>query len=63
MVSHIYANLPTNIIARPPHPESGYSHDQEIFLAPSVDKQTHNYDIEYSGHFLSQSPRGIGIEP
>ena len=56
MVSHIYANLPRNVIARPPHLQSGDSHDQEIFLAPSVDKQTHNYDIEYSGHYLSQSP-------
>ena len=63
MVSHIYANLPRNVIARPPHLQSGDSHDQEIFLAPSVDKQTHNYDIEYSGHYLSQSPRGIEIEP
>ena len=35
-----YANLPRNATARPPHPRSGYSEGQEMFLAPSAGKQT-----------------------
>ena len=33
-----------NAIVRLPHPESRDSQGQETFLAPSADKQTHNYD-------------------
>ena len=33
-----------------------------MFLAPTVDKQAHHYDIECSNHYLSQSPEGTGIE-
>ena len=33
-------------IVRLPHLWSGDSQGQETFLAPSADKQTHNYDIE-----------------
>ena len=46
----IYTNLPVNPIVRLPHPRSGDSQDQETFLAPSADKQTHNHDIECSNH-------------
>ena len=38
-----------------PHSESGGSQVQETFLAPSGDKQTHNYDIVIHNH-PSQSP-------
>ena len=31
---------------------SGDSQNQETFLAPSADKQTRNYDTEYSNHHL-----------
>ena len=37
-------------MVRLPHPWSGYSQGQETFLAPSVDKQTRNYDIESSSY-------------
>ena len=33
-----------------PHSRSGDSHRKEMFLAPSADKQTHNYDTECSNH-------------
>ena len=38
----MYTNLPVNAINRLTHPRSGDS--QETSLAPSADKQTHNYD-------------------
>ena len=41
---YIYTNLPVDAIVRLPHPRSGDSQGQETFLAPSADKQTHNYD-------------------
>ena len=41
---YIYTNLSENVIVRPPHPRSEDSQGQETFLAPSADKQTHNYD-------------------
>ena len=44
MYIHIYSNLPVNVIARLPNPRSGNSQGQEMFLAPSADKQTRNYD-------------------
>ena len=40
----MYANLPVNAINRLTHPRSGDSQGQETSLAPSADKQTHNYD-------------------
>ena len=43
---YIYINLPLNAIVRLPYPRSGDSQGQETFLAPSVDKQTCNYDTE-----------------
>ena len=47
----IYANLPWIT-----HPRSGDSQGQKTVLAPSTDKQTCNYDTEYSNHYPSQSP-------
>ena len=35
-----------NVVVRLPHPRGRDSQGQETFLAPSADKQTHNYDIE-----------------
>ena len=35
-------------MVRLPHPQSGDSQGQEMSLAPSADKQTHNYDTECS---------------
>ena len=40
----IYTNLPVKAIVRLRHPRSGDSQGQEIFLAPSADNQTRNYD-------------------
>ena len=62
MYIHIYANLPVNVIVRLPHPRSGDSQGQEPFLAPSVDKQTCNYDTECLNHHLPLSvlrPKGL----
>ena len=47
---YIYTNLPVNVIVRLSHPRSGYSQDQETFLASSADEQTRNYDKECSNH-------------
>ena len=44
-----------NAIARLPHPRSRDSQGQETFLAPSADKQTHNYDTECSNQHPSLS--------
>ena len=52
MYLHIYANLPVNVIVKLPHPRSGDSQSQEMFLALSDDKQTRNYDTECSNHNL-----------
>ena len=52
---HIYAHLPVNVIVRLPHPRSRDSLGQETFLAPSADKQTHNYDTECSNYHLPLS--------
>ena len=46
----MYTNLPVDVIVRLPHPWSGDSQGQEMFLAPSADKQTRNYDTEHSHH-------------
>ena len=59
---YIHTNLPVNAIVRLPHPRSGDSQGQETFLAPSADKQTHNYDTECSNHHPSLStlrPKGL----
>ena len=48
MYIHIYANLPVNVIVRLAHPRS-------MFLVPSADKQTWNYDTECSNHHLPLS--------
>ena len=58
----IYTNLPMDVIDKLPHHESGYSQNQETFLAPSADKQTRNYHIECSNHHPSIStlrPKGL----
>ena len=52
-LTYIYTNLPVDVIVRLPHPRSGDSQGQETFLAPSADKQTHNYDMEFSNHHSS----------
>ena len=52
MYIQTYAHLPANVIVRLPHPWSGDSQGQEMFLAPSADKQTHSYDTECSNHHL-----------
>ena len=52
---YIYIYLPVNAIFRLPHPWSRDSQGQETFLAPSADKQTGNYDTEYSNHHPSLS--------
>ena len=59
---YIYTNLPVDAIVRLPHPRSGDSQGQETFLAPSADKQTHNYDTECSNHHPSLAtlrPKGL----
>ena len=58
----IHRNVPVDFIVRLPHPQSGDSQGQEMFLAPSAEKQTRNYDIECSNHHPSQStlrPKGL----
>ena len=49
---YIYANLPVNVVVKLSHPQSGDSQGQKTFLAPSANKQTHNYDTECSNHHL-----------
>ena len=55
-ILYIYTNLPVNVIVRLHHPRSGDCQCQETFLAPSADKQTHNYDTECSNHHPSLKP-------
>ena len=45
---YIYTDLPVNAIIRLPHPRSGDSQGQEMFLTPSADRQTRNYDTDCS---------------
>ena len=63
---YIYTNLPVyaiDAIVRLPHPRSMYSQGQETFLAPSADKQTHNYDTRVLKPLsLANNPKIIGIE-
>ena len=57
-----HTNLPVEVIVRVPHPRIGNSQGQEIFLAASADKQTRNYDIEWSNQHPSlstQRPKGL----
>ena len=57
-----HTNNPVDVIVRLPHSRSGDSQNQETFLAPSVDKQTRNFDIECSNHNSSIStlrPKGL----
>ena len=51
----IYTNLTVDVIVRVPHPRSWDSHGQEMFLTPSAENQTCNYDIEFSNHHPSLS--------
>ena len=55
MYIDIYANLPVDVIVKLLLPRSGDSQGQEVFLAPSADKQTRNYDTECSDHHLPLS--------
>ena len=58
----MYANLIVYVIVRLPNHWSRDSQGQQIFLAPSPDKQTRDHDIECSNHhpFLSTlRPRGL----
>ena len=60
---YVYTNLPVSDIVRLPHLRSGDGQGQETFLAPSADKQTHNYDTEGSNHNPSLvNPKVKGIE-
>ena len=59
---YIYINLQVNAIVTLPHPRSGDSQGQETFLAATADKQTRNYDIEWSKRHPSLStlrPKGL----
>ena len=57
-----YTNLPVSDLVRLPHPWNGDNQGQEMFLAPSADKQTCNYDTEYSNHHPSLSTlRSMGL--
>ena len=49
---YIYTNSHVNDIVRLPHTWSGDSQGQEMFLAPSDDKQTCNYDTECCNHHI-----------
>ena len=51
----IHTNLPVDVIVRLPHPRSRDSQDQKKFLAPFGDKQTRDYDIEFSNQHPSVS--------
>ena len=51
----IRTNLPVDVIVRLPHPQSGDSQGQELFLARSADEETRDYDIECSNHHPSLS--------
>ena len=56
--------MPLTLIVRQPHSRSGDSQGQEMFLAPSADKQTRNHDTECSNHYPSLlTLRPKGTEP
>ena len=51
-----------DVIVRLSHRQCGDIQDQEMFLAPSANKQSRNYDIECSNHHPSlstQRPKGL----
>ena len=50
-----FTSLLVNAMFRLPHPRGGDSQDQEKLLAPSADRQTRNYDTEFSKHHHSIS--------
>ena len=57
-----YTNFLVNGIVRLDHPRDGDSQSQEMFLAASADKETHNYDIDCSNnrHSLwSRTSKGL----
>ena len=57
-----YPILPVNV--RLPHPWSRHSQGQETFLAPSADKETHNYDTRVlKPPSLPINPKVEEIEP
>ena len=45
--------------SQPPHPRSGDRKVQETFSAPSVNKQTRNYDTECLNHHPSLRSKGL----
>ena len=51
----IHTNIPVHVMVRLRYPRSGDSQNQEMFLAPSADKQTRNYHTECSKHHQSLS--------
>ena len=54
--------MPVNVIVRLPHPRRGDNPGQEMFFAPSADKQIRNNDIECSNRLPSLStlkPKGL----
>ena len=60
----IYKNLPVDVIIRLPYPRRGDNQAHETFLAPSPDKQTRHYDIEYSNNHPWVStvrPKGLSL--
>ena len=60
----LYTNLPVNATGRQPHPRSGDIQGQEMFLAPSADKKTGNYDKRVlKPPSFSINPKVNGIEP
>ena len=57
-------NLLVNAVIRLLRPESGDSQGQETFLAPSADKQTHNYDTRVlKAPSIPINPKVKRIEP
>ena len=54
-VDAINAKCHSKCIVTLPHPRSGDSQGQETCLAPFVDNQTRNYDIECANHHPSLS--------
>ena len=48
-----HTNIPVDVIVKLPHSRSGDSQGHEKFSATSADKETLNYDIEWSNHHPS----------
>ena len=51
----LYTTLAANVTVRLPHPQREDKQWQEMFLAPSDDNQTCNYDTDSSKHHASLS--------